>query len=252
MMRMAPLPTKGGLYTNDLSRRHPGRRVRSRRPAAHVGSVATWNTATSIAGKGASVAATAVVSSVAASGGTILGIAASTLVPVVGPLIAGVTLAIQQLIANSGCGQTCIISTQYANETADLLQQNLDGYFALPAPRPKSAQVVALANYDTLWQKGIVDRCGDPSLGDAGRRCISDRQRGACVWHQDKQPNHPGEPAIGECWNWFNGYRDPIEHDPDVYDDTAGGLIPAGLPTVNGIGPGVYLPLLAIALGVAL
>jgi hypothetical protein len=31
---------------------------------------------------------------------------------------------------------------------------------------------------------------------------------------------HPGEPVIGACWNWHNGYRDPIANDPNVVDDT--------------------------------
>jgi hypothetical protein len=25
---------------------------------------------------------------------------------------------------------------------------------------------------------------------------------------------------MGECWNWHNGYRDPIANDPNVVDDT--------------------------------
>jgi hypothetical protein len=159
---------------------------------------------------------------------------------------------VQQLIANSGCGQTCVITSQWANQAAAKLDQNLDAYFALPTPRPRSAQVVCLAVFDSVWQT-LQQQCGQEGTGDAGKRCITDRQAGACTWHQDKTPGHPGEPAIGECWNWFSGYRDPIANDPDVYDDTAGGLIPSGLPTVAGMAPDTYIPAaILLLIGVAL
>jgi hypothetical protein len=219
--------------------------------AGGLGDARTVNQVVGITGSAGAAAATAVVSSIAASGGTIAGIAASSLVPVVGPAIGLVVFGVQQLIANSGCGQTCIVTSQWANQAADALTKNLDAYFALPSPRPKSAQIVCVANFDTIWAQ-LEKQCGDPQWGDAGRRCISDRQRGACIWRQNQTPGHPGEPAEGECWNWFNGYRDPIALDTDVYDDTAGGLIPAGLPTVAGVSPSVWLPLLAIGFGVAL
>jgi hypothetical protein len=159
------------------------------------------------------------------------------------------------LIANSGCGQTCIVTSAWADQAAAVLTKNLDAYFATPAPRPRSAQVVCLANFDAVWQR-LTEQCSDPSTGDAGRRCISDRQRGACTWKQDQQPGHPGEPAMGACWNWFSGMRDPIANDATYDDITAGGMLAtaaAQFPTVQGIEPAVYLPVLAlIALGVFL
>jgi hypothetical protein len=63
--------------------------------------------------------------------------------------------------------------------------------------------------------------CSDPSTGNAGKRCISDRQAGSCAYHQtaDKVPPW-GTPAAGECWNWDSGYRRPIAEDPNVVDDS--------------------------------
>src|SRR5208283_4217665 len=87
--------------------------------------------------------ATAILGSIAASGGSVLGLtgaALSAAVPIVGAALAGVTMIVQQLIANSGCGQTCIETSSWANQAAAALQKNLDAYFALPAPRTQSQQ----------------------------------------------------------------------------------------------------------------
>lgn len=130
-------------------------------------------------------------------------------VPFIGPALAGAAMLASYLIKNSGCGQTCIVTSQWANQAADALKQNLDAYFAMPVPRPKSAQTLALQTFDQIWAK-LAEMCGDPQWGDAGKRCISDRQRGACKW-QD----------AGQCWNWFIGYRDPIANDTQVADDSA-------------------------------
>jgi hypothetical protein len=159
------------------------------------------------------------------------GLLPESAVPFIGAGLAIASVLAQYIIANSGCGQTCIQTSQWANQAANALQQVLDGYFAQPAPRAKSAQQLALASFDQIWAK-LVQLCGDPQWGDAGKRCISDRQRGACVWKQAYAPVYPGEPAIGQCWNWFNGYRDPIANDTDVVDDSA-------LATVNQVGSDV-------------
>lgn len=173
-----------------------------------------------VGGSMAAGVGTAIASSIAAAGGSVLGISSAALsaaVPFIGPALMGATLLVQYLVANSGCGQTCIETSQWANQAAAALQQVLDGYFALPAPRTKTQQALALANFDTIWAQ-LQQACGQSGTGDAGKRCISDRQRGACVWKQNQTPGHPGEPAIGECWNWFVGYRDPIANDPVVPD----------------------------------
>jgi len=185
-----------------------------------LGSAAQAAQTVQVSGSLAASAATAVIGSIAASGGTILGIAASSLIPVVGPIIAGLTMGIQALVANSGCGITCVETSSWANQAAAQLQKILDAYFALPSPRTQAQQAVALANFDTVWQQ-LQQLCGQPGTGNAGVRCISDRQAGACTWKQKYAPVYPGEPNIGECWNWFNGYRDPIANDPVVPDTSA-------------------------------
>lgn len=118
-----------------------------------------------------------------------------------------------------GCGQTCILASQYANKAEPILQQNLDTYMAQPTPRSQSAQTAALNIFDQVWQ-GLVSACSSPTLGDAGKRCVTDRQAGACVW-KAKAPQYPGQPAAGACWNWFNGYRDPIANDTNVVADSS-------------------------------
>jgi hypothetical protein len=161
--------------------------------------------------------ATAVLGSIASSGGMVLGIAASSLVPIVGPALAAATMLIQSLVANSGCGQTCIVTSQWANQAAAALQQVMDSYFALPAPRTVAQKAVAVAGFQTIWNT-LQQQCGQPGTGDAGVRCISDRQAGACTWRQKYAPTYPGQPNIGECWNWFNGYLAPIQADPVIND----------------------------------
>jgi hypothetical protein len=138
-------------------------------------------------------------------------------VPFIGPAIAGAALLAAYLIKNSGCGQTCIQTSAWANQAADALQKNLDAYFAQPV-RTRASQVLALQTFDQLWAK-LMELCGDPQWGDAGKRCISDRQQGACKWKQIYQPAYAGQPQIGECFNWFNGYRDPIAQDTGVVDE---------------------------------
>jgi hypothetical protein len=157
--------------------------------------------------------------SAAVSAAVAAGLIGTAAIPFVGPAIAAAALVASILIKNSGCGQTCIQTSQWANQAAAALQQNSDAYFALPVLRSRSNQLLALQTFDQIWAK-LVEMCSDPQWGDAGKRCISDRQAGACVWHQNRSGGHPGEPAVGECWNWRNGYRDPIANDPNVVDDS--------------------------------
>jgi hypothetical protein len=145
----------------------------------------------------------------------------------IGAGIGLVSMAITSLL-NTGCGQTCVVTSQWANQAEPLLQQNIDAYFRIPAPRPRAAQVAGLANFDAIWQ-GLAQRCGQPGLGGAGERCISDRQAGSCKWHTQADSPYPGGPKAGGCFNWFNSYRDPIANDPQVADtlasDTAGSVM---------------------------
>lgn len=147
--------------------------------------------------------------STAAAGALAAGLIPAAAVPFIGPAIAGAALLASYLIKNSGCGQTCIQTSQWANQAADALQKNLDAYRALPVPRSRANQTLALQTFDQIWSK-LVSMCSDPQWGDAGKACVSDRQQGACKWRD----------SSGQCWNWFVGYRDPIANDPNVIDDS--------------------------------
>jgi hypothetical protein len=170
---------------------------------------------------GAPVVAAAGATSVAA----ILGVSTAVAIPLIGAAIVGIAALATYLISNSGCGKTCIETSQWANQVEALLGQNIATYFAEPAPRTLNQQAAALAIFDSIWAR-LVQMCSDPSTGNAGKRCISDRQAGSCAYHQtaDKVPPW-GTPPAGACWNWFAGYRDPIEQDPNVYDDSVGATV---------------------------
>jgi len=168
--------------------------------------------------------------SVAVSGAALAGLIPLSAVPYIGPAIAAAAMIAQIIIKQTGCGQTCIQTSSWANQAEGALRQNIEAYFALPVPRSRSNQKLALQTFDQIWA-GLMSRCGDPQWGNAGKRCISDRQAGACVWKQNNA-GYPGGPAMGECWNWFNGYRDPITNDKNVVDDK---LATTATDTVNSI-----------------
>lgn len=161
---------------------------------------------------GAAIAAPALVSA---------GLISAAAIPFIGPAVAAITLGIGMLVKNSGCGITCVQTSHWANQAEPLLEQNLAAYFAVPPPRAQSLQQTALNNFDSIWNT-LKSQCGQPGTGNAGVRCISDRQAGACTWKQTTDSpllGYPGEPQPGECWNWFSGYRDPIAHDTEVVPD---------------------------------
>jgi hypothetical protein len=149
----------------------------------------------------------------------------------VGAAIAGL-LAVGSVVASmfKGCGQTCVIAAQDANKFETPLQQNLSAYLNSPV-HYASLQQAALNNVDTLFT-ALRQACSDPSLGDPGQRCISERlDASACHWKaspggwtQDASGkwNYSGYGAAGSgdaCWNWVKGYRDPIASDPSVVPD---------------------------------
>ena len=191
-----------------------------------------------------------------AAGGTvlILGMAPALAVPVIGAAIVGITILATLLIKNSGCGQTCIETSQWANQAEALLQKNITAYFAQPAPRSASQQAAALANFDAIWAR-LVALCSDPSTGNAGKRCISDREAGSCAYMQPAASVPPwGVPPAGACWNWFAGMRDPIANDANVYDDSASAAVSNAATAVSsaasaasGLGVGTLAALAAAA-----
>ena len=137
-------------------------------------------------------------------------------VPLVGAAIAGVTLLVTALIKNSGCGVTCVETSQWANQAEALLNQNLQAYLAQPCPRSQSSQQAAETNFNNVWA-ALQQNCSQPGTGNAGVRCISDRQRGG-------------------KFDWFAGYYDPIANDVCVVSDAAFQAAAASVLSVSGGG----------------
>jgi len=158
-----------------------------------------------------------------------IGTSLLTAAPFTGPAapfvaVAGVAMELLATFGvGSGCGNSCVLSSQYANQAESIFQQNITTYFSLSAPRDSAAQAAALRVFDSIWTD-LVTQCSNPSLGTAGKNCISDRQSGACKWKATADSPWPGGPAQGACWNWFNAYRDPIANDPNVVADSVSSI----------------------------
>jgi hypothetical protein len=182
------------------------------------------------AGQGAAAGAIQIATSptvggkISGAGGMILSAApfAGPAAPIVAIAGAVVTVA-GQIIAmvgwGDGCGKNCILTSDWANKAEALLKQNIDAYFS-SSVRNVSTQQTALAGFDAIWNQ-LATACGQANLGGAGQRCTGDRERGACKWKQTGESPWPGGPAIGDCWNWFSAYRDPIANDTGVVPDSA-------------------------------
>ena len=204
-------------------------------------------------GLGAAAISTELESAGASIGGTAAAILA--LSPATGPLAPFVAAgaAVVGLLAamgvGSGCGQSCVLSSQYANQAEAALAQNIQAYFSIPAPRDSASQTAAENLYMQVWND-LQAQCGNPSLGSAGKKCISDRQAGACTWKQTTDSpllSIPGEPQPGECWNWFSGYYQPIVNDPDVAPATvatSAESLASGLLSSAGLSSSYAVPLL--------
>ena len=179
-----------------------------------------------IVGAGQSVASATV--GILSANGTLVPMAASLSisVPLLGAIIGAGILAAGlaiDLIMNSGCGQTCIVSTASRIRPTRRFSRTLKPISRFPSRARSLHKRRRLSNFDVLWNwLQQPQQCGNPALGDAGKRCISDRQAGACTWTQPASAVPPwGTPPAGACWNWFNGYRDPIANDTNVYDDSS-------------------------------
>jgi hypothetical protein len=121
---------------------------------------------------------------------------AKAAIPIVGPAIAGATVALALWQARKGPYQKTA-TTEIVNEAEPILQDNMRGY--LEGPRTAEAQAWALKNFDDIWAQ-VVALCGKAEMGEPGRRCISERQRGGSA---------PWCPTSTGC-DWFVLYRDPI------------------------------------------
>lgn len=152
-------------------------------------------------------------SSIAASSGSLWGMSASVAVPVIGVAVAGITMAITAIFNRKGPKQK-VATTQIVNAVAPKFEENLKAYQA--GPHTVSSQAQALANFDALWQY-IVDNCGQPEMGDPGKRCISERQRGgkfdAFVPYRDPIANDTAvvpDPVLDKNGNVVNVTKDPV------------------------------------------
>jgi hypothetical protein len=126
-------------------------------------------------------------------------------------------IAVGSLIANMfhGCGQTCVVATQDANKIGALLDQNQAAYMNAPV-HYKSLQAAALNNINTL-AAALQQACSDPSLGQAGQRCISERLvRRACPSTLNDSNIGGGQIKFCDYWSF---YYDPIANDPNVVPD---------------------------------
>lgn len=165
--------------------------------------------------------------------------AAASAIPVAGVFIAAaasITVAIETLF--SGCGQTCTAATSIVNQVGNQISSAMSTYMNSPT-HTTSMQAAYLALFDNAWSL-VQQNCGNPALGAAGQRCVSDRQAGACTWksspwgwnqNSDGTWTYTWAQAAGSgnvCWNWFNGMRDPIANDPTVVPDASVVLTPDG------------------------
>ena len=158
---------------------------------------------------------TAITSQALATSATILALA-----PATGPAApfvaaaAGLVGILGKLF--SGCGQTCIQATQYANEAGSDLQNLYNQYFALPTPRYQSQQQAFIAAFNQVvaW---LQQMCGNPALGQAGQRCIAERlvQR-ACP--STLNDSNIGGGQIDFC-DYYSTFLDPVQNDPNVVPD---------------------------------
>lgn len=157
------------------------------------------STAEQISTTAVGVAGSAVAGGIEA--GSMIGLGLSVAwIPVIGAAVAAVTLGIHFFLNRPSARQK-VIATKDVEEVERRMVANRDAY--LSGPRTKASQMVALQNYDALWNWLKSDQlCGNPELGDAGRRCIAERE------HENPEVR----------WDYQQFYRDPIATDAQVID----------------------------------
>ncbi len=195
---------------------------------------------------------------------TAVGLATGIGAAVVGLLAVGI--AISKMFA--GCGQSCVQTSDFANQVAAKIQDAFNQYMSAPV-HYASMQAAYLQVFDDAWSnlQNLCQPQSNPSAyGSAGQRCITDRQSGGCTWkvapfgwNQDAEGNwtYTAAGANGSgtvCWNWFNGMRDPVANDPTVQPDPPSAQQEIAQATTAASAPN-YTPLIlaaALILGVML
>lgn len=155
------------------------------------------------------------------------GMTAAAATAVVGAGIGLVAVAIIAYLNRRGPKQKLATSAQ-ANEVEPLLARNVEEYLA--GPRTPESRAVALKNFDDVWTwLSGPNACGNPQMGEPGRRCIQERGR-------------TGRPSWGK--NWFELYRDPIEQDQPATGQTLNATasqLMAAITGANGLGNNALL-----------
>jgi len=190
--------------------------VNRHRSISGLGSTGT-QTATSITGTAATVAG-ANTGAIAAS----LGVA----VPVVGVAIAGIALAITAWLNRMGPKQKRW-TTQIADDATAQLQEVKRVYFATPY---NPANQEAAADMVNQLLEALREGCGQPTMGEPGRRCIDERlvRGGSAPWC-----------PTGTGCDYYTEYLDPITNDPRAAEwlsnqVESGNLHPDGSPVTAG------------------
>jgi hypothetical protein len=121
------------------------------------------------------------------------------------PLVAmGISSLLKLFFGRKGPQQK-VATTKMVEQVQPLMEANLADYMA--GPRTRGSQAAHLANFDQLWAwLTSSEVCGNPEMGDPGKRCISERNRGG-------------------KYDWFVPLRDPIANDTDVKDDPVADLL---------------------------
>jgi len=149
-------------------------------------------------------------------------------------IITGAIVALTEigfLIAGffSGCGQTCVEATTIANNVTSQLQANLDKWNSVPPEHKFASLQAGCLNTVDFCFAALQRGCGDPALGAAGQRCISERlvRGGTAPWCP--LPGNVG------C-DYYTTYRDPIANYTPIIPDPV-------VPGVNTV-PGTRIPVL--------
>lgn len=153
-------------------------------------------TGTQIAGSVTGTAATVAGSNAAAIAGA-LGVA----VPVVGIAIAGIAMAVTTWLNRMNPKQKRW-TTEIADQATAQLVEIKRVYFSEPY-NPANQQAALQAATQML--QAIQDGCGQPEMGEPGKRCIAERlvRGGSAPWC-----------PTGTGCDYFTEYLDPIANDP--------------------------------------
>lgn len=158
---------------------------------------------------------------------TSLGLSASTAALIAGPIIGGIAIALMAWLNRKGPQQK-VATTQIVNEAEPILEQNRDAFLA--GPKTAADKEFAVAVFNKVWGE-VVELCSDPQMGNPGKACIADRQRGG-------------------RWDWASYYLDPILEVEPVPTPTPTIASTLGLSDLSNILPaGANMP---VIIGVAL